>query len=426
MLLYRIGITAYHTAIGLAAKLGNRKAAAWVSGRKPLSAAALASGSPDFLRTRLPGQPLLWMHAASLGEFEQGRPVLDLLRKEWPDYFFLLTFYSPSGYEAATSYPGVDALAYLPKDEALTAQRWVASLTPTLAIFIKYEFWLFHLAALREAGVPTFLIAATFRPQQPFFKWYGAAWRRALSGFTQLLLQTPEDATCLKRLSIDLPPVQVVGDPRLDRVLSVANTAFEDPILAHFTAQHNCWILGSVWPEDVALLIDILAYIPNHWRLIVVPHQLEEKQLAAWENQLSAIRYSHFQLGTYAQQKVLLLDKMGLLSRAYRYAQIAYVGGGFGQSIHNTLEPMAYWLPIIFGPKYHKFPEAVHTLASGGSFTVRSAEALLAAFEHLQNPIAYALASKAIQNFTASAHGAATKTATAILAALAVPPSSQS
>lgn len=418
MILYRIGTFAYHWGIRLAALLGNTKADAWVAGRKHLGASQLKAATPSFLQARKPGQPLLWLHAASLGEFEQGRPVLELLREHWPQHFFLLTFYSPSGYEAAKNYAGVDAVSYLPADEPAVAKAWVKVVQPAVAIFVKYEFWLFHLAALRSAGVPTFLIAATFRPKQPFFRWYGGSWRKALQGFSSLLVQKPADAKQLKQLDIDQNKVIVSGDPRIDRVLSIAATPFDDPILAHFTAEHTTFMAASVWPEDVALLADLLPHLPKSWRLILVPHQLDEQQIEQWTQQLGAVRYSRFQLNSHLHTSVLLMDTMGLLSRAYRYTQLAYVGGGFGEGIHNTLEPMAYWLPVVFGPKYHKFPEATETLASGGSFTVRNSQELIAVFKALQNPLDYSLASKNIKTYTQASKGAARKTASAIIAAV--------
>lgn len=417
MLLYRIGSTAYHCAIRLASLLGNAKAAAWVAGRKDLSAKQLRAGTPSFLQARQAGQALVWLHAASLGEFEQGRPVLELLREHWPDHFFLLTFYSPSGYEQAKDYAGVDAVTYLPADHPATAKAWVAAIQPKVAIFVKYEFWVFHLTALQAAGVPTFLIAAVFRPDQPFFRWYGSAWRQGLQAFSSLLVQKPADAELLQRLDVAPDKIVVAGDPRVDRVLSIALQPFDDPILAHFTAEHTTLMAASVWPEDVRLLADLLPHLPQNWRLILVPHQLEEAQLAAWAAQFKAARYSSFQLNKDLHNKVLLLDTIGLLSRAYRYAQLAYVGGGFGEGIHNTLEPMAYWLPVIFGPQYHKFPEAVETLASGGSFCINNSGELIATFEELQNPLTYSLASKAIQEYTGRSRGAAATTAAAIIQA---------
>ncbi len=429
MLLYRIGSTAYHGAIRLASLLGNAKAAAWVAGRKDLTAKQLRAGTPDFLQSRKPDQALVWLHAASLGEFEQGRPVLELLREQWPTNFFLLTFYSPSGYEQAKNYAGVDAVAYLPADHPDTAEAWVAAIRPSVAIFVKYEFWVFHLKALQATGVPTFLIAGVFRSDQPFFRWYGSAWRQGLQAFSSLLVQKPADAELLQRLDLALGKIIVAGDPRVDRVLSVALQPFDDPILAHFTAEHSTLMAASVWPEDVSLLADLLPHLPQNWRLIVVPHQLEEAQIAAWAAQFRAARYSRFQLNKDLHSKVLILDTIGLLSRAYRYAHLAYVGGGFGEGIHNTLEPMAYWLPVVFGPKYHKFPEAVETLSSGGSFCVNNSQALIATFEELQNPLTYSLASKAIQDYTKRSRGAAATTAAAIIQATTastVPPGSLS
>ena len=369
--LYRLATAAYHGAVHLAALAGNDRARHWVAGRR--------RPWPEVP----PGRPLLWMHVASLGEFEQGRPVLELLRRRHPDHFVLLTFFSPSGYERRHDTALADAVAYLPHDTPATARRWVRHLDPALAVFVKYDFWYYHLRELHARGTPTYLIAGSFRPGQPFFRPYGRWYRRVLHFFTRLIVQTPRDRELL--LGAGLPPdrVTVGGDPRMDRTLELAAQPFTDPVLAAFTAGHPTLIAGSVWQPDVAALAGAWPTLPPDWRLLLAPHQLHEPELERWAGRFGAVRYSRSDPGEAAGARVLLLDTIGLLSRAYRYGALAYVGGAFRSGLHNTLEPLAYGLPVVFGPRYRKFPEATMALARGGAFSVASAAELNAVLNRL-------------------------------------------
>jgi len=377
--LYYIAVSAYHLAIRLAAIFGVKQAVLWVAGRQE-------PATPErtlHLRARPKGEHLLWMHCASLGEFEQGRPVLEEFREARPHWKVLLTFYSPSGYERCKNEPLADYVAYLPADGPKRAAKWIAGLKPDVAIFVKYEFWFFHLRALKRAGIPTFLVAASFRPDQPFFKPWGSWWRRMLSFFTAIIVQTDSDRALLTG-SGKVPPkrVTVAGDPRMDRTLQLASTPFTDETLAAFTEGDGISIIaGSVWPQDVACWLEIWNSLPAHYRLVLAPHQLHEQEIADWAEAFGGIRYTKATEEAPPKARVLVLDTIGILSRAYRYGDVAYIGGAFKTGLHNTLEPMAYGLPVIFGPRYHKFPEAIEAIKRGGAVSISSAEGLSAAIQ---------------------------------------------
>ena len=325
------------------------------------------------------------MHCASLGEFEQGRPVLEKLRETRPDWKVLLTFYSPSGYERCKNDALADHVAYLPADGPRRAAKWLAEVKPDLAIFVKYEFWFFHLRALHRAGVPTFLVAASFRETQSFFRPWGGWWRRMLGFFTAIIVQTENDKALLTGPGqIAEATITVAGDPRMDRTLQLAQTPFEDLLLKGFTEGPAVNIIaGSVWPEDVACWLKIWPDLPPDYRLILAPHQLHENEIRAWKKSFAALRYTEVSVDNVTGSRVLILDTIGILSRAYRYGNIAYVGGAFKTGLHNTLEPMAYGLPVIFGPRYHKFPEAITAVERGGAVSIGAAEDLLEALTHL-------------------------------------------
>ncbi len=373
---YRLATFLYHAAIHLAARLGRAKAAEWVAGRKNWRADLTA------WRTAHPG-PLVWMHCASLGEFEQGRPVLEAIRAERPDLVLLLTFYSPSGYESRKNYPGADGIFYLPADSPRAAHDWQATLHPDLAIFVKYEFWLFHLRELARAGVPTVLIAASFRPGQAFFRRWGGGYRRALHNFAHLFVQTEQDVNLLTTLPYPAAKITRAGDPRLDRVLQLPAESFSDSLLEAFAADHHLIIAGSTWPADEEKLVPAFqkfaAGQPGNWKLLLVPHDVSEAHVAGLHRSTGAPRYTQTERGEATASHVLIVDAIGLLNRLYRLGEIAYIGGGFGSGIHNTLEPMAYGLPVVFGPKYAKFPEAVQAVASGAGRSVSDTDTIVSA-----------------------------------------------
>ena len=355
-LLYRLFLRLYHVGIRLAA-LRSTKARRWIDGRRRL---------PEGLRRWRAGAPgkLLWMHCASLGEFEQGRPLLEAWRVARPDWQILLTFFSPSGYTVRHNYAGANHVAYLPLDGKGRASAFLDAVRPDAAVFVKYEFWYYYLTGLRARGIPTVLIAAVFRPGQPFFRWYGGLHREMLSCFAHVFVQDRQSAEALSAFEV---PVTVAGDPRIDRVQDIVRVAPARPLIERFCATHPVLIAGSTWKPDLELLRDWAQDTRYaHWRLIIAPHEVGTFRSPAgdfvaptggpWAFGEPLAYYS--QPETIDQARILVIDNVGMLSSLYCYARIVYVGGGFGAGIHNTLEPMAFGRPVLFGPRHEKFPEA--------------------------------------------------------------------
>lgn len=382
--LYTLLIHGYGLAIRLAAVF-NSKARLWVQGRRnweSLLQAKLTAGSG----------PIIWMHCASLGEFEQGRPILEALRQQHPGYRLLLSFFSPSGYEVRKNYAGADIICYLPLDTPRNARKFCALVQPTAVVFIKYEFWLNHLQELTQRQIPHVLVAAIFRPDQAFFKSWGGLFRKALRGYSHVFVQEAQSLQLLTQ--VGLTTVSRAGDPRFDRVSAIAAQAAVLPIAEAFAgAERRVLVAGSAWPADEALLFPALAsYLQHDWKLLIAPHELGESHLSSIEQLLVAnglnasravVRYSQATPESAAAARVLIIDNIGMLSALYRYGQLAYIGGGFGRSIHNTLEAAVYGIPVIFGPKHQKFNEALGLLACGGGLAVDSAAALKAALDRL-------------------------------------------
>ncbi|MFZ1615807.1 MAG: glycosyltransferase N-terminal domain-containing protein [Flavobacteriales bacterium] len=418
--LYDLGTGLYHAAIRLAAPW-KPKAAAWVKGREGMWSRLEAE------RGELHG--CLWMHCASAGEFEQGRPVLEAIKKERPDLPVLLTFFSPSGFEARKAFPLATHVEYLPPDTRVNAQRLQELLRPKVAIFVKYEFWYHHLQALRENGTPTFLVSALFRNNQPFFRWYGGTWRRMLQGFKQIYTQDQASMDLLAGLG--LRNVSVGGDTRFDRVARIIQDDGQLPLAEAFAGEAPSLVCGSTWPEDERLLGEALKGMGKAApKCFVVPHELQEAQLEATEKRFPKplARWSELENGDPAniaatlgaeRHGTLLVDRMGLLARLYRYGNLAYVGGGFTDGIHSVLEAAAWGVPVIFGPKYRKFPEAQGLIDNGAGVAVKDAAGLKNALESwLGDPEAQQMAAAAANKFVQDHKGAAHTVAQAVLKAL--------
>jgi 3-deoxy-D-manno-octulosonic-acid transferase len=357
------------------ASLFNPKAKQWIRGRKQLFAD---------LEKKRPEQKTAWFHCASLGEFEQGRPLIEKFKSQYPGYRIVLTFFSPSGFEVRKNYPGADLICYLPLDTPGNAERFIEIINPSVVFFIKYEFWLNHLAVLRRKKIPHFLVSAIFREDQVFFKSHGSAFREALRGFAHVFTQEENSIRLLDRIGIKQAGVS--GDTRFDRVKEIASGAKEIPVAASFAgAEKKVIVAGSTWPEDEALLFPVLKnHLNSGWKLLIAPHELSESHLDEIEKKLSDSgvrkdeirRFSKSSSLAAAGAKVLLIDNMGMLSSLYRYGRIAYIGGGFGKSIHNTLEAAVYGIPVVFGPRFEKFNEAKELIACKGGFHVSSGEEL--------------------------------------------------
>lgn len=384
-LLYDLGISLYRTGIRVAAAF-NPKAAKWIQGREQLWERLEAR------REALNG--CLWMHCASVGEFEQGRPVLEALKAERPELPILLTFFSPSGYEAFKDIPLATHVDYLPADSKSNAERLVALLRPKAVLWVRYEFWLNHLEVLRKAAVPTFLLSGTFRKEQPFFRWYGGAWRRMARGLDHVFVQDQASLELLRIIGVERASVS--GDTRFDRVAEIVRNSDELPIAKGFRGSGTTLICGSTWPADEDLLSEAFRMLGKAPKCIVAPHELSEQGLVASEPRFPKplARWSELEGSTEANianvigpeaQGTLLVDRMGLLARLYRYGDVAYVGGGFGEGIHSLLEPAAWGLPVIFGPRHEKFTEANGLIASGGGFAVNDAAQLRDVLEAMLN-----------------------------------------
>ena len=318
-----------------------------------------------------PEAKYVWFHAASLGEFEQGRPLMERLRQEHPEYKILLTFFSPSGYEVRKNYEGADIICYLPLDTPINAIRFLRLVRPVMAFFIKYEFWYNYLHILKHRHVPVYSVSSIFRPDQVFFKWYGRQYGRVLNCFTHFFVQNEVSSELLAKIGITC--VSIVGDTRFDRVLQIKAAAKELPIVEGFLAP-RIFVAGSSWPPDEEIFIRYFREHPE-WKLIIAPHVIGEDHLQQIEKKLEGwhvTRYTKAQTtneapsGAVGGASALIIDCFGLLSSIYRYADVAYVGGGFGVGIHNLLEAAVWDVPVIFGPNNQKFQEAQGLKKSGG------------------------------------------------------------
>ncbi len=320
-----------------------------------------------------PTAQYVWFHAASLGEFEQGRPLMERLRQEHPEYKILLTFFSPSGYEVRKNYQGADIICYLPLDTVTNARRFLRLIRPVMAFFIKYEFWYNYLHILKHRNVPVYSVSSIFRPDQVFFKWYGRQYGRVLNCFTHFFVQNEVSQELLAGIGLD--NVTVVGDTRFDRVLQIKEAARQLPVVEQFKKDYKVFVAGSSWPPDEEIFIK---YFNEHrdWKLIIAPHVIGEDHMKQIEKLLEGrkvLRYSEISENS-ENSEILIIDCFGLLSSIYHYGDIAYVGGGFGVGIHNTLEAAVWDVPVFFGPNNQKFQEAKGLKAAGGGFDFHTYE----------------------------------------------------
>jgi putative 3-deoxy-D-manno-octulosonic-acid transferase len=359
---YNIAIYIYLIGVAIASCFNKKVKKMWAGERQALKV----------LREKVdPNARYIWFHAASLGEFEQGRPLMEHLRKTHPEYKILLTFFSPSGYEVRKNYEGADIICYLPLDTIRNARRFLRSIKPVMAFFIKYEFWYNYLHILQHRGVPTYSVSSIFRPDQIFFQWYGKGYGRVLKCFTHFFVQNIESKNLLAKL--DIHDVEVVGDTRFDRVLQIKEASKQLPIVEKFTENASkVFIAGSSWLPDEEVF---LKYFNLHkdWKLIVAPHVIGEDHLAQIFELLKGrrvVRYTEATEENVKDAEVLIIDCFGLLSSIYHYGTISYVGGGFGVGIHNVLEAAVWDIPVIFGPNNKRFQEAQGLIMTGGGFEI--------------------------------------------------------
>jgi len=360
------------------ASLFNTKARLWVRGRKNLLQKIRESCAG------YSGPGTIWMHCASLGEFEQGRPVLEQLRLTHPGYRLVLTFFSPSGYEVRKNYTGADHIFYLPADSPAHARELLDNINPSLVIFVKYEFWYYYLSQIAKRRIPLLLISAIFRPGQPFFNWWGGLHRRMLQCFTHLFVQDAASAELLKNI-IPADRISVAGDTRFDRVAAIAADAAPVPVVAAFCGQSPVLVAGSTWPEDEQHLQTALQQHPQ-LKYVIAPHEIGaahiEQVLQLFPG---AVRYSVAEKeGVSANARVMIIDNIGMLSRLYQYGRYAYIGGGFGKGIHNILEAAVYGIPVFYGPAFEKFREARELRDTGAGIPVANGAALSEQLETLE------------------------------------------
>jgi len=364
--IYNIGIVIYGLLLRLVS-LFNAKAKLFVIGRENIF---------DKIQQKINiNDRPIWFHFASLGEFEQGRPVLEKLKADFPLQRIVVTFFSPSGYEVRKNYALADVF-YLPLDTASNAKKFINSVNPKFAVFTKYEFWYHYFNELHKKQIPLYLISGIFRSDQVFFKWYGSFYRGILKFVTHFFVQNEESVSLLKGIGIN--NVSLSGDTRFDRVYENAQHPKKLELIEQFCGADNVFIAGSTWLPDEKLLVSLIERYPD-WKFIIAPHEIGISHIEEIEKLFpTAAKYSQLKANT---SQVLIIDNIGMLSSLYQYASVAYIGGGFGAGIHNTLEAAAFGLPVIFGPKYDKFQEAKDLIAIGAAKNITTAGELISAFE---------------------------------------------
>ncbi len=400
LFLYNLGIKVYNFLLFLL-QFFNPKAKLWIEGRKGFFKKVSSLPAADTKR--------IWFHFASLGEFEQGRPVLEQIKKQYPGHPVVMTFFSPSGYELRKNSPLADHVFYLPIDTKENAEKFIRLINPKLVIFTKYEYWYHYFNELNKRHVPLYIISAIFRKNQPFFKWYGGLHRKMLGFVSHFFVQDPFSSELLKEINIR--NVTISGDTRFDRVAENAKSPKQFNEVKSFCGNSKVFVAGSTWPEDESLIAGLVKSYPG-WKFILAPHEIKPEKIKALEEMLpegTTTRYSALsarnlnpsvsppqpatpglQPSTHNPQPIisptlqpatrnpqlLIIDNIGMLSSLYQYGEIAYIGGGFGVGIHNTLEAAAFGIPVIFGPNYHKFLEAKALIQNGGGFSISNEKEL--------------------------------------------------
>lgn len=368
MLLYNFGIATYTAAIKAVAPW-KPKASKWVEGRRGIFERLQATvGASD--------KPVVWIHASSLGEFEQGRPVIEAIHEHYPQYRVLLTFFSPSGYEIRKDFAAADWVFYLPADTPRNVRRFLDIVRPEMAIFVKYDYWLNYLSELRRRKIRSYIFSSLFRRNSIFFKPYGGMFRRALETFETIFVQNEESKQLLSEIGFE--NVIVAGDTRFDRAAALPAQASRYPLIEHFKGASRLFIVGSSWRPDEDLLVPFVNAHPDV-KFVIAPHEMEQPRIERLVEECTGgvVRYSECRTESDVEgARVLIIDVIGILNQLYQYADWVYIGGGFGVCIHNTQEPATYGVPIAFGPKYHKFKEACDMIKLGACASVTTTEEL--------------------------------------------------
>jgi len=380
LFLYNVFIKLYGWGIYIAS-FQNKKAALWIKGRRDL----FSKIENDF-KSISPATERIWMHCASLGEFEQGRTVLEGLRIQKPKAIIVLTFFSPSGYEIQKNYPHSDFIYYLPLDSKKNASRFINLIKPTIILFVKYEFWYHYFIKAGKSEARFILIAGIFRKSQAFFKWYGALYRRILASLSHIFVQDEQSLSLLK--SIGFLNVTIAGDTRIDRVIDIVSHASELTDIEFFLNNQKAIVGGSLYDIENEMLFKAWEEKLLPGKIIIAPHNVDNeninKIMTTWGS--LAIRFSELSLLQSPNKKVLVIDRIGILSRIYSYAALVIIGGGFGKGIHNILEPAVYGVPVLFGPNYHKFREANEMVETGAVFSFNDESGFRKLIKKLSNP----------------------------------------
>lgn len=373
-LIYYAGMQCYGLAI-LVASFFNAKAKAWIDGRKNLI---------DHIASQLKsGEERIWIHCSSLGEFEQGKPLIEHLRNDYPNYKVVLTFFSPSGYNQKKDEPTVDYVFYIPLDGPTISKKFIKLVKPRLAFFVKYEFWHFYIFYLKKYKVPSFAFSSNFRSSQIYFKWYGFFFKKILQRLTHIFVQNQDSLALLYKHNIS--NVTVSGDTRFDRVAANASKPLRMHTIEDFIQNKKTMVAGSTWPADMEILTRLINESNDDYKFIIAPHEIDESKLQLLEQKFtkSCVRYSRFD-DSKVNHHVLIIDNIGMLSALYRYATIVYVGGGFGNGIHNILEAVVFGKAVIFGPRYKNFAEANDLVKAKGAFSISTYNDLKLLFDSLK------------------------------------------
>ena len=394
--MFTIGVLLYSLGVRLAALFGNAKAKQWIEGRKRRAKVPEAISSSD--------GDWIWFHAASLGEFEQGRPVIEALKERYPEYKILLSFFSPSGYELRKDYPLADEVLYLPTDTPRHAAQWVQRHHFVAAFFIKYEFWFNYMRALQRARIPLFYVSLILKPDSFFFRRYGRWFCKQLHAVSHFFVQDETTSELLRQHGFD--NVTVCGDTRFDRVAAIARQVTPFPEIEQFIGGRKCIIAGSTWPPDERLLESFIPNLPDDYCFIIAPHDVSVSHVG----QIKALfpeSQCYTEMNPKNQCRILIINTIGILSQLYQYARFVYIGGGFGVNIHNIQEPVTFGCPVVFGPKYKSFKEAVDLVALQGAFSVQNGSELSKVFYRLiQDEAFYFSASETCRNYLKSQVGA--------------------
>lgn len=372
--LYQISLFFYSLLVKIAS-LFNHKAKLWVKGRKNTFA---------YLKTHLsPDDEICWFHCASLGEFEQGKPLMEKIKQTHPHKKILVTFFSPSGYEYRKNSPLADFVCYLPNDNAKNARKFIRLVRPKQAYFVKYEFWYFYLKELYNTNIPTYLIAGVFRPNQPFFKWYGAFHQQMLGFFTHFFLQNKASEELLQ--GIGFTNTTTSGDTRIDQVFDNSQSPKQLSLIERFTQNNPTIILGSSWEKEEEIISEYITTTDKRFQYIIAPHDISKSHIEHLKNMLTVpyLLYSEATLENILNHSILIIDNIGMLANCYQYTDIAFIGGGFSGALHNVLEPAAFGNAILFGDKINKFHEAQALIDAYAAFSISSLDDFIAVVNHL-------------------------------------------